>query len=184
MHHKLEEKKPLFDKAVEHLREELLGIRTGRASSALVEGIRVDAYGSLQDMKNLASISVPDSQTVQIEPWDEGVVKAIEKAIADSDLNIAPNVAGKVIRLAVPALTEDTRKDMVKVVGKRTEEARIAVRNVREDIRKDIDTMEKSKEISEDERYKMQEELDKYVSDVNGKIEVLGKEKEEQIMTV
>lgn len=184
MHHKLEEKRPLFDKALDHLKGELTSIRTGRANASMVEGLKVEAYGSEQELKNLANVSVPDSQTVQIEPWDEGVVKMIEKAILDSDLGISPNTAGKIIRLAVPALTEDTRKDLVKVIGKRVEEARISVRNVREDVKKEIEQMEKDKDISEDERYKMQEELDKLVGEMNSKIEELGKDKEAQIMTV
>ena len=173
-----------MEKAIGFLEGELASVRTGRASSSLVEGVMVNAYGSDQDLKNLASISTPDATTVQIEPWDEGVVKDIEKALIEADLGMMPNVAGKIIRLAIPPLTEDTRKDLAKMVGKKVEEARIRVRTVRDDIRKAVEKMEKDKEIGEDERYQLQEELDELVKEVNGKLEKMGKEKEEQIMTV
>lgn len=184
MHQLLTSKKEGFEKAVEHLRSELAGLRTGRASTGLVEGLQVMAYGSAQEMRNLASISTPDSRTIRIEPWDAGVVNDIEKAIADSDIGISPNVDGKIIRLSIQPMTEDSRKELVKVVGKRVEEARIVVRNVREEVRKEIEVLEKSKEIREDERYQMQEDLDKMVSEYNSSIETMGKEKETQISTV
>lgn len=184
MHQFLAGKKSDVEKAIGFLESELASIRTGRASSSLVEGVMVSAYGSDQDIKNLASISTPDATTVQIEPWDEGVVKDIEKALIEADLGMMPNVAGKTIRLAIAPLTEDTRKDLAKMVGKKVEEARIRVRTVRDDIKKSIEKMEKDKEIGEDERYQLQEELDELVKEVNATLESAGKEKEQQIMTV
>ncbi len=184
MHQLLTTKKEGFEGVVEHLKQELASIRTGRASTGLVETLMVTAYGSAQELRNLASISTPDSRTIRIEPWDAGVVGDIEKALADSDIGIAPNVDGKIIRLSIPGMTEDSRKDLIKVVGKRLEDARISVRNVREDIRKEIEALEKAKEIREDERYQMQEDLDKIVSEYNEALDKLGKDKEEQISTV
>jgi len=184
MHYILSEKKSLFEKAVDHTQKELSGIRTGRASTALVEGLKISVYGAPQDLKNVAAIAVPDSQTIQIEPWDESNVKEIEKAIMDSDINLVPNTAGKIIRLSIPPLTEDTRKDLVKVIGKKVEEGKISIRNIREDIRKEIEKLESDNEISEDERYQLQDELDTLVKEVNSKIDELGKEKEAQVLKV
>ncbi len=184
MHRFLEEKKTDFNKAVDFLTNELFGVRTGRANIALVDNMKVTAYDQTQELKNLASISTPDSTTIQIEPWDVGVVKAIEKAIIEANLGMSPNVSGKTIRLSIPPLTEDTRKELAKVVGKKVEEARISVRNIRDDIKKEIERLEKENEIGEDERYQMQDELDKLVKDINEKLEAMGKEKEGQIMEV
>lgn len=184
MHQFLAGKKADLEKAIGFLEGELTSMRTGRASTGLVETIMVTAYGSDQELKNLASIGTPDAQTIQIEPWDEGVVKDVEKALIEADLGMMPNVAGKTIRLAVPPLTEDTRKEMAKVVGKKVEEARIRVRTSRDDVKKAIEQMEKDKEISEDERYQLQEELDALVKSINETLDKMGKDKESQIMTV
>lgn len=184
MHPFLTQKKPAFEKTVEFLTQELAGVRTGRANTALVEGIDVDAYGSMQSLKNVASISTPDAQTIQIQPWDQTLVKAVEKALLESDIGMTPNTAGTVIRLAVPPMTEETRKEMVKVVGKRVEEARISVRKMRDDVRKEVEKQEKEKTVSEDERYQLHEELDEMVTEINETLEKLGREKEAQIMNV
>lgn len=184
MHTLISSKQADFDNAVSHLKGELSSIRTGRANPALVEGVSVDAYGTAQELKNVASISVPDPRTLRIEPWDAGLVQAIEKALHESDIGISPTVDGKIIRLSIPQMTEDMRKDMIKVIGKRIEEARIVIRNIREDVRKEIEKMEKDKAITEDDRYSMQEDLDKVVGAVNKTIETLGKDKETQIATV
>ena len=184
MHQFLVGKKEEFEHVVSFLEKELASVRTGRANVALVEGLMVSAYGSDQELKNMAAISTPDAQTIQIEPWDAGVVGDIEKAILESHIGISPTTAGKTIRLSIPPLTEETRKGLVKVVGKKVEEARISVRNVRDGIKKQIEAMEKEKEVSEDERYQMQEELEDMVGGYNDSISKLGKDKEEQIMTV
>jgi ribosome recycling factor len=184
MHQFLAGKKSEFDKLVEYLETELMGVRTGRASVSLVDGVKVTAYDQEQELKNVAAISTPDSVTIQIEPWDAGVVKDIEKALIEADLGMTPNVSGKTIRLSVPPLTEDTRKDLVKVIGKRVEASRISVRNVRDEVRKEVEKMEKDKEIGEDERYLIHEELDEVAKETNAKLEKLGKDKEVQVMTV
>lgn len=184
MHQFLASKKADLEKPISYLEGELSTLRTGRASTGLVEGVMVNAYGSEQELKNVASIGTPDAQTVQIEPWDEGVVKDVEKALIEADLGMMPNVAGKTIRLSIPPLTEDTRKDLAKMVGKKVEEARIRVRTQRDEVKREIERMEKEKEIAEDERYQLQEELDELVKQVNETLEKMGKEKEEQIMKV
>lgn len=173
-----------FQHAIDHLKRELASIRTGRANTALVEGLLVEAYGTKQELKNLASIAVSDPRTLRIEPWDASVVEAISKAIQESDIGINPTVDGKVIRLTMPQLTEDTRRDLAKVIGKKVEEARISVRNVRDQVRREIERMEKGKEITEDDRYALQEALDKRVGDFNKEIESLGKAKENVISSV
>lgn len=184
MHPFLTEKKPAFQKAVEFLVQELSAVRTGRASTALCEGVDVEAYGAMQPIKNVASISTPDAQTIQIQPWDQTLVKAVEKALLESDIGMMPTTAGTVIRLSVPPMTAETRKEMVRVVGKRVEEARISVRKMRDDVRKEVEKREKDKHISEDERYQLQDELDKMVGEINEQLEKLGREKEDQIMKV
>lgn len=184
MHQFLAEKKPEFEKAVEFLTHDLNSVRTGRASTLIVDGVKVPAYGQSQELRSVAAVSTPDSSTIQIEPWDAGIVKDIEKALIEADLGMSPNVVGRVIRLSVPPLTEETRKNLVKSIGKKVEEARIAVRNVRDDIKKMVEQMEKSKEIGEDARYQLQEELDEVTKEVNERLEKLGKDKEAQVMTV
>lgn len=171
-------------KVTQHLMEELASIRTGRASVALVEGITVQVYGSDQGLKSVASVTIPDAHTIQIEPWDAGAVKDIERALIEADLGMMPNTAGKIIRLAVPPLTEETRKTLAKMVGKKLEEARIRVRTTRDEIKRSIEKMEKDKEIGEDARYQLQEEMDILVKQVNAELEQLSHEKEEQIMSI
>jgi len=162
----------------------LSGLRTGRASAALVENIRVEAYGQTMDLKSMANISTPDAKTVQIEPWDKGVVKDIEKALVDASLGMQPNVAGSTIRLAMPPMTEENRKNMAKVLHQKEEQAKIGMRNVREKIKTAIQNDEKEKVIAEDEKRRQLEQLDKVVAEWNGKVETITTEKEKEIMTV
>lgn len=177
----LAEAKPQFEKAIEHLRQELSALRTGRAHPALVEGIQVEMYGMLQPIKALAAISVPDAKTLQIDPWDGSAVQAIESAIMKSDIGINPNVDGKTIRLVMPMMTDENRQRMVKLMKEKLEEARIAVRKVREDVKKKI---EKQEGVSKDVQKSDLEDLEKTVKELNAEIDTIGKEKEEQIMTI
>ncbi len=172
---------PEFKKALEHLRGSLASIRTGRAHPALVEGLMVEAYGMSQPLKALASISVPESKTLQIEPWDASVVSAIESAINKSEIGINPNVDGKTIRLIMPMMTDENRQRLVKQVREKLEEARIAVRKVREDVKKAI---EREEGVGEDDKRGEQTKLDGRVKELNAEIEEIGKEKESQIMTI
>ncbi|MEA3249092.1 MAG: ribosome recycling factor [Patescibacteria group bacterium] len=173
-----------FEGALEHLRTELASLRTGRANPALVESIQVEAYGSKQALVGLASITTPDSKTIQIEPWDKTVVGDIEKGIQEANLGFNPTVAGTVIRINLPPMTEEGRKNMIKLMNEKLENSRIQVRQVREDARSKIKAAEDKGEMSEDEMYRDLEELDKVAANWNEKIKAVGEEKEKEIMTV
>lgn len=170
--------------AVAALEEDLGGIRTGRASPALVEKLPVEYYGNLTPLIQLATISVPESRMLLIRPFDASSLKAIERAILASDLGLTPNNDGKNIRLVLPTLTEERRRDLVKIVHNRVEEARVAVRNVRRDSIKDLREFEQEKMISEDDLEKGEEDLqkltDRYIENVNA----VGERKEKEIMEV
>lgn len=184
MHQFLVAKKDGFEQTLAHLREELTGIRTGRAHPGLVEHVMVEAYGSQSPIKSLASVSVPDARTLQIEPWDGAIVKDVERALSQADLGASPQLDGKIIRLTMPTMTEETRKKMVKLMKEKLEASRVSLRQVREDIKKESQQMEKDKKIGEDERFKIQDELDKLTKEYNEKIDALGAEKEKDIMTI
>lgn len=170
--------------AISSLETDLAGFRTGRASPQLVERLTVELYGSEMHLNQLAVISVPEPQQIAIRPYDPGSMSAIEKAILKSDLGIMPNNDGKIIRLNIPRLTEERRRDLSRLVGKRVEEGKVAVRNVRRDTLNDLRDFHKEKMISEDEFYTGQEDLqeltDKYVEI----IDEVGKRKETEIMEV
>ncbi len=170
--------------AVQALEEDLAGIRTGRASPALVERLPIDYFGSPTPLIQLASINVPEPRSLLIRPFDASSLKAIERAIISSDLGLNPNNDGKNIRLILPPLTEERRRDLVKVVHHRTEEARVAVRNIRRDSIKDLREFEQEKLISEDDREKGEEQLqeitDRFIQEVNK----VGERKEREILEV
>ncbi len=170
--------------AIDSLEEDLTGIRTGRASPALVERLQVEYYGASVPLVQLANISVPEPRAILIRPFDAASLKAIERGIMGSDLGLTPNNDGKVIRLNLPPLTEERRRDLVKLVHNRLEEARIAVRNVRRDLIKDLREFEKEKMVSEDDRKKAEEELQKLTDRHIQQIESVGQRKEREIMEV
>lgn len=184
MPNRIDEHKAEFQAALEHYQKELHGMRTGRASAALVEGIRVEVYGQSMDLKSNASITIPDNKTLQIEPWDKSIVKDIEKALIDANIGMQPNTAGTTIRLVMPPMTEENRKNMVKLVNQREEQSKIQIRNIREKIKTAIQADEKEKVISQDERTRELEKLDKMVAEWNAKIDALTADKEKEIMTV
>ena len=170
--------------AVQALEEDLSGIRTGRASPALVERLHIEYYGTQTTLIQLASITVPDARTLMIKPFDASSLKTIERAIQASDLGLNPNNDGKAIRLNLPALTEERRRELVKVVHNRLEEARVAARNVRRDMIRDLREFEQEKMISEDEREVGEEELQKITDRFIVEINNLGERKEKEIMEV
>lgn len=172
------------DKAIEHFKKEVSSLRTGRATPALVEDLSIKAYGSTQELKSLASISVEDAKTLVVEPWDDNVIQDIEQAIHNSDLGINPLNDGEKIRLPLPDLTADRRKELVNLVKDKAEESRITVRKAREEARNKIDEAEDGGEISEDEKYNKREELDGKVKEYNNKIDDLVKKKKEEIEKV
>jgi ribosome recycling factor len=173
-----------FEPAVSHLSEELRGIRTGRASAGLVENITVDYYGTQTRLRDMASITIPGSQNIQIEPWDKNAVAGIVKAIETSSLGLNPVVSGTIIRLNLPTLSEERRKELVKVVGKYLEEAKIAVRNVREKMLRDLKNKLDNKELSEDMHRNEKEKVQREVDDALKAIDEHGKEKEIELLSV
>jgi len=170
--------------AIQSLTDDLNGIRTGRASPALVEKLPVEYYGAPTPLQNLASISVPEPRTLTIKPFDSGSLKDIEKAIRVSELGLNPNSDGKVIHLNLPPLTEERRRDLVKHMHHRLEEARVAVRNVRRDLHNDIRDYEKEKLITEDDLKRGEEDLQKLTDKFVEEIARLGQNKEKEIMEV
>ncbi len=170
--------------AITTLEDDLAGIRTGRASPALVERLQVEYYGAPTPLVQLASISVPEPRSLMIRPFDASSMKAIEKGILASDLGLTPNNDGKVIRLNLPPLTEERRRDLVKHVHGRLEESRVAIRNVRRDLMKDLREFEKEKLISEDELKKAEDELQKITDRYIQQVDLHGAAKEKEIMEV
>ena len=168
--------------AITSMEEDLAGIRTGRATPGLVEKLPIDYYGAPTPLMQLASISVPDPRTLMIKPFDPSTLKAVEKGIIASNLGLTPNNDGKSIRLNLPPLTEERRRDLVKMVNQRLEEAKVAVRNIRRDIIKDLRDFEKEKMISEDELKKGEEELQKLTEKITAEIDQIGERKEKEIM--
>ena len=169
-------------KAIAHLQGEFAAVRTGRASSALVEKLKVDYYGSEVPLQQLAGFGVPEPRVLTISPYDKGTIKAIEKAIQQSDLGINPSNDGQIIRLMFPELTEERRKDLVKVVRNRAEEGRVAVRNVRRQARHDLEALEKDGEIGKDDLDRAEKELEKRTHEVVAEIDELLKHKEQELL--
>jgi ribosome recycling factor len=170
--------------AITSLEEDHSGIRTGRANPGLVEKLPIEYYGTETPLFQLASISVPEARQLMIKPFDPSTIKAIEKAIMASELNLMPNNDGKVIRLNLPPLNEDRRRDLVKLVHTRLEESRIAIRNIRRDLIKDMRDFEKEKMISEDDLKEGEEELQKLTDKFILEIDKTGEHKEKEIMEV
>jgi len=170
--------------AVEALKKEFSSIRTGRASMALLDGIVVDYYGTLTPLQQLASLSIPESRQITIQPWEQRIIPEIEKAILKSDLGLTPMNDGKMIRINIPVLTEERRKQLVKVVRKRAEEAKVAVRNIRRDTNDELKKLEKDKHLSEDDVKKEQEEIQKITDSFIKKIDEIVEHKEKEIMEV
>jgi ribosome recycling factor len=171
-------------KAVEHLRDEFGRVRTGRATPALVEKIKVDYYGSEVPLQQLAGFSVPEPRVLVVQPYDKGAMSAIEKAIQQSDLGINPGNDGQVVRLVFPALTEERRKELVKVVKHQAEEGRVAVRNVRRHARHELEALEKNGEISRDELDRIEKDLEKSTHEVVAEVDEMLGHKEQELLEV
>lgn len=176
--------KPEFTKVLDHLKTELSSLRTGRAHPSLVENIMVEAYGVKTPIRGLATITVIDPKTLVIEPWDKSVIKEIEKAIQLANIGVNPVNEGTKLRLSMPQLTEESRKELIKVLGQKLEQARISLRGIRDKIREEIVNAEKTKQITEDDKYRLQEELDKLVKEKNDQIKSIGEKKEQELMTI
>jgi ribosome recycling factor len=173
-----------MEKAVEDFRKELSGVRTGRANVSLLDHIRVDYHGTPMPVNQLGTLNVPDATMIVIAPWDPSAVPLIDKAIRTSDLGLNPASDGKVLRVPIPALTEDRRKDMVKHIHKVLENHRTAVRTIRRDIKEAVEKLEKEKKISEDEKKRTLDELEKLTHSETKKIEDLSAAKEKEVMEI
>jgi ribosome recycling factor len=172
-----------MQKAVEALQHELNTIRTGRASPGLVDHIKVEYYGTPTPLNQLATIAIPDARLIAITPYDQGSLGAIEKAILKSDLGLTPSNDGTVIRLAIPPLTEERRRDIAKHVRKRVEDARVAIRNVRRDVHDQLRKLEHDHEISQDDLHRSETELQKTTDDHIKEADRIGEEKEQEVLT-
>jgi len=171
-------------KSVEVLQDDLLSIRTGRASPALVEKLLVEYYSTMTPLNQMASIATPEPRLLVIRPWDPSVLSTIERAILKSDLGLTPMNDGKLIRLHIPRLTEERRRELVRVVARRVEEARVAVRNLRRDALQDLRDFEKEKMISEDEFFRGKDKVQKLTDEFIEKVDGMGKRKEEEVMEI
>ena len=170
--------------AINALSDDLESIRTGRATPALVDKLTVEYYGIDTPFNQVANITIPDARTIMLRPFDPSMIKAMSKAIQASNLGLTPNDDGKAIRLMLPPLTEERRKDLVKQVSVRLEEARVAIRNIRRDIMKDLKDAEKEKLITEDDRKKGEEKIQKLTDQWTSQVDEVGKKKEKEIMEV
>ncbi len=176
--------KTRMEKAVEDFRKDLASVRTGRANVALLDHVRVDYHGTPMPINQLGTLNVPDPMTIVIAPWDPSAVTAIDRAIRISDLGLNPTNDGKVLRVPIPPLTEDRRKDLVKHIHRVLENHRTAVRNIRRDLKEAIEKLEKDKKISEDERKRSLDELEKLTHSETKKIEDLSATKEKEVMEI
>lgn len=182
MNSALEEVKKKMEKSLKNFKEELSHIRTGRASIALLEAIKVDCYGTKMPIPQIATVNVVEGKMLVIQPWDINLVKEIEKAIQKSDLGINPTSDGKTIKLIMPPLTEERRKELIKVASKLAEEARIAIRNIRRDVLEKFKTAKKKGEISEDDYLQLEKKIQKLTDEYIEKINTALKEKEKEIL--
>lgn len=174
----------LFQATLDHVSEELAGIRTGRANPALIENVTAMAYGSPMPIVQLASITVQDNRTLVVQPWDKNVLKDIERALQQADLGMTPVNDGTVLRLAAPSLTEERRKEFIKLLHQKLEAGRVAVRKIREDLQKDLKQSKQDGAIGEDEFSRQQKDLQKTVDEAVAHIDQLGKKKEVELLTV
>jgi len=177
-----QETKESMGKSVEALKNELKRLRTGRASLAILDGIKVDYYGTLTPLNQMATLAVPESRLITIQPWDTSVIKDIEKAILKSDLSLTPSSDGKIVRISIPQLTEDRRKELVKVVHKVCEEHKVSIRNFRRDSNDLMKSMKKEGEIAEDDAFKAQDRIQKITDEHIKLIDDCFTEKEKEIL--
>jgi len=177
-----QETRDKMEKALEGLKKELSRVRTGRATPAILDGIRVAYYGSPVPLNQVASVAVPDSRQITIQPWDLKAIGDIEKAILKSELGLTPINDGKIIRINIPSLTEERRRDLVKVTKKMAEEARVVSRNIRREANEALKSMKKDKAISEDDLFKAQDEVQKITKETIERVDKIVEEKEKEIM--
>ena len=172
------------EKQKEHFKDDLKSIRTGRANPAIIEDVSIESYGAKTPLKHLANISVADSKTLVIEPWDKNLTKEIEKGLINSNIGLTPNVDGALIRIKLPEQTEENRKNLVKLLGEKLEDNKVAVRRHREEAKKQIESAQKNGDITEDDKKKFIDDLDKTTKNYIDEMDKDAEEKEKEIMTV
>ena len=180
----LQDAEDRMKKSLAAFKRELAGIRTGKATTTLLDSVKVECYGQVMPLNQVASISVPESRLILVQPWDRTIVADVEKAIHKSDLGLVPNTDGNVIRIAIPPLTEERRKELVKVVRKQAEDARVSIRNIRRDANESLKKAQKDGSISEDDSHKAMDKVQKLTDKYIGEIEETLKSKEAEIMEV
>jgi ribosome recycling factor len=180
----ISKKEPEFARAVEYMKNELATLRTGRASAALVENLIVEFYGNPTPLLHMAQITIPEPRSIAIQPYDKNALKDVEKAVQTSNLGINPVNDGTYIRLTIPQMTEERRKELVKIVGQMSEKARVSLRNIREEIWKEIQKMEKDGKLSEDDKIGAKEELQEAVDKYNEEIKKISDAKEKEVLTI
>lgn len=173
-----------FNKAIEHFKNDIASLKTGRANPALLDSVIVESYGAKTPLIQVASISVPEARNIIIQPWDRGLLKEVEKGLREANLDLSIANEGDKIRITIPQMTEEMRKEIVKKLNQKAEEARVSLRNIRDTVKEEILEAERNKEFGEDEKYGLLEDLDKRVGEYNEKIKQITEDKEKEIMTV
>jgi ribosome recycling factor len=180
----LEDLRSRMETVVTHLRKEYDRVRTGRASLSLLDGVRVDYYGTPTPLNQVATLSIPEARLIAIQPWDKGVLGEVEKAVQRSELGLTPMNDGKIVRIAIPPLTEERRKELAKLVRKMAEERKVELRNLRRDANETLRDLKKEKEITEDDLFRYQEEVQEITDQYVGKIDEVLEAKEKEIMEI
>jgi len=184
MNNFIKDKSVEFENVLEYFKKEIANLRTGRANPSLLDSVMVEAYGAKSPIMAVGSISVSDAKSMTVVPWDKSVLKEIEKSIIEADLGVGVVNEGDKIRVSIPVMTEENRRDLVKKLNERMEKARVSLRQVREEVKDGIETAEENKEISEDDKFRFIKELDEEVRNYNDKIKAIRDEKEKEIMTI
>jgi ribosome recycling factor len=176
--------KPHLNKTIDYLKSELAGLQVGRASPSLIEDLEVECYSQRMPLKQLATIQTPEPRLIIIQPWDKSILKNIERAIAQSKLGLSPIIEEEFIRLKIPPLSEERRRELTKILQEKLEECRISVRRQREEVWREVQDLEQEGKISEDDKFRAKDELQKLIDEHNEKIEEMGEKKKEEIMKV
>ncbi len=180
----IEEKQEEFQKAIDYFKKDIATLRTGRANPAMLEEVAVEAYGYKNPLNTVGNISVADSRTMTVVPWDKNIMKEVEKGIVEANLGVSVANEGDKVRVTLPQMTEENRKELAKKLNEKMEKARISVRQTRDEVKQSIEDAEKNKDITEDDKYRFIEELDKHVEKINQELKEIKDKKEEDIMTV
>ncbi len=184
MNQYIENKKEDFNKAIDFFKKEIASLRTGRANPNILEGVQVDSYGTKTPLNGVASINVPDGQSITLAPWDKNIIKEIEKAIVEANLGVGVVNEGDKIRINIPKMTEENRKDLVKKLNEKNEITRISLRKIRDEIKSNIESDEKNKEITEDDKFRFIKELDEEINNQYDILKEIKDSKESDIMTI